>query len=205
MMGSREGSATQPPSLRPRRQIQSPAEQDEPARQRGDQREPLTSQEDFTPKREAAGEGCGHQEDREQDPESVVPVTIPGETDQDAQQSITDEDRRRHDAPNHPSEAARPTSECSMETFDSANLCDGGLRRQPSPLENVRVHGEVILPEAQADIGFLRCRASPGSSAEPVPPSDYAGSTGRCPRNRTETRDRRKPKAVIPSPAKITK
>ena len=56
-----------------------------------------------------------------------------------------------------------------METFDSANLCDGGLRRQPSPLENVRVHGEVILPEAQADIGFLRCRASPGSSAEHVP------------------------------------
>src|SRR5438876_2504277 len=302
MMGSREGSATQPPSLRPRRQIQSPAEQDEPARQRGDQREPWTSQEDITPKREAAGEGCGHQEDasedpepplggivavqaqqadnnhadplrhedpseldhghlrhrnrreageddphddgarenalphlrrtprdyeadgapergggnetdggpghpedREQDPESVVPVTIPGETDQDAQQSIADEDRRRNDAPDHPSEAARPTSECSVETFDSANLCDRGLRRQPSPLENVRVHGEVILPEAQADIGFLRCRASPGSSAEPVPPSDYAGSTGRCPRNRTETRDRRKPKAVIPSPAKITK
>src|SRR5881628_2023990 len=69
MMGSKEGSDTQPPSLRSRRQIQSPAEQDEPARQRGDQREPLTSQEDFTPQQEAAGEGCGHQEDASEDPE----------------------------------------------------------------------------------------------------------------------------------------
>src|SRR5439155_24306867 len=69
MMGSREGSATQPPSLRPRRQIQSPAEQAEPARQRGEQREPLTSQQEFTPKQETAGEGCGHQEYASEDPE----------------------------------------------------------------------------------------------------------------------------------------
>src|SRR2546428_3862016 len=272
MTGPKEGSDTQPPSLRSRRQIQSPAEQDEPARQRGDQREPLTSQEDFTPKQEAASEGRGHQEDasedpepplggivavetheadgdhadplrhedpseldnghlrdgnrreageddtdddgarekalphlrrtprdheadgapeggrrnqtdggprrpedREQDPESVVSVIGPGETDQDTKQGIADENRRRHDAPDHPSEAARTTSECSVETFDSANLCDGGLRRQPFALVNVRLHGEVIPPGAQADIGSLQCRASPGSSAEYVPHLGLSG------------------------------
>src|SRR3989449_2299669 len=259
MTGSKEGSDTQPPSLRSRRQIQSPAEQDEPARQRGDQREPLTSQEDFTPQQEAASEGRGHQkdasedpepplggivaveaheadgdhadplrhedpseldnghlrdgnrreageddtdddgarekalphlrrtppdheadrtpeggrrnqtdggprrpEDREQNPESVVSVIGPGETDQDTKQGIADENRRRHDAPDHPSEAARTTSECPVETFDSANLCDGGLRREPFAFVNVRIHREVIRSGGTSRHRFSAMQSAPG-------------------------------------------
>src|SRR6266571_7012885 len=104
MMGSKEGSATQPPSLRSRRHIQSPAKQDEPAGQRGDQREPLTSQEDFTPKQEAAGEGCGHQEDASEDPEpplgGIVAVEA-HEADGDHADSLRHEDPSELDHGHH--------------------------------------------------------------------------------------------------------
>src|SRR2546428_7709085 len=67
--GSKEGSATRPPGLGSRGQIQSAAKQDEPARQRGDQREPLTGQEDVTSEQEAADEGHGRQEEASENPE----------------------------------------------------------------------------------------------------------------------------------------
>src|SRR5437867_8024318 len=67
--GSKEGSATRPPSLGSRAQIQSAAKQDEPARQRGNQHEPLASQEDVSAEQDAADEGRGHQEDASENPE----------------------------------------------------------------------------------------------------------------------------------------
>src|SRR2546427_313010 len=67
--GSKEGSATRPPGLGSRGQIQSAAKQDEPAGQRGDQREPLARQEDVSAEQEAADEGRSHQEDASEDPE----------------------------------------------------------------------------------------------------------------------------------------
>src|SRR2546428_9722729 len=299
--GSKEGSATRPPGLGSRGQIQSAAKQDEPARQRGDQREPLTGQEDVPSEQEAADEGRGRQEDAaenpeppfggivavqtqeahsdhanalrrehpselgdgnlrdrdrresgeddshddgareeafpslggtpwdheahgapqrsrrdqpdggpgrpedgEQDPEGVGSVPVTRETDQDAEQCIADEDRRRHDAPDHPGEAARTTGEGPVEPFDAADLRDRGVRREPFAFVNVRVHGKGIRPGAQAGIGSLRGRAFPGAFGRARVSDRYAGLSERSPRNRTPTRDRRKPSAVIPIPAKIT-
>src|SRR3989442_119263 len=258
--GSKEGSATRPPGLGSRSQIQSAAKQDEPAGQRGDQREPLARQEDVSAEQEAADEGRGHQEDAsedpepsfgglvavqtqeahgdhanalrrehpselgdgnlrdrdrresgeddphddgareeafpslggtpwddeaygapqrgrrdqpdggpgrpedgEQDPEGVGSVPVTRKTDQDAEQCIADEDRRRHDAPDHPGEAARTTGEGPVEPFDAADLRDRGVRREPFAFVNVRVHGKGIRPGAQAGIGSLRGRAFPRS------------------------------------------
>src|SRR5439155_3920102 len=300
--GSKEGSATRPPSLGSRGQIQSATKQDEPARQRGDQREPLAGQEDVSAEQEAADESHGRQEDAsedpepplggivavqaeeahrdhanalrhehpcelghgdlrdrdrresgeddphddgaredafpslggapgyheahgapqrggrnqpdggprrpedgEQDPEGVVSVPVTRETDQDAKQCIADEDRRRHDAPDHPGEAARTTGEGPVEPFDSPNLRNRGVRRESFAFVNVRVHGEGIRPGAQADIVSLRRRAFPGAFDGAVSTIRYAGLSERSPRNRTPTRERRKPSAVIPIPAKITK
>src|SRR5438445_5233882 len=258
--GSKERNATRPPGLGSPGQIQSAAKQDEPAGQRGDQREPLARQEEVSAEQEAADEGRSHQEDAsenpeppfggivtvqtqeahgdhanalrrehpselgdgnlrdrdrresgeddphddgareeafpslggtpwdheaygapqgsrrdqpdggpgrpedgEQDPEGVVPVPVTRETDQDAEQCIADEDRRRHDAPDHPGEAARTTGEGPVEPLDSADLRDRGVRREPFAFVNVCVHGYGIRPGEQADIGSLRRRAFPGA------------------------------------------
>src|SRR5439155_22947106 len=70
--------------------------------------------------------GPGRPDDGEQDPEGLGSVPVTRETDQDAEQCIADEDRRRHDAPDHPGEPARTTGEGPVEPFDAADLSDRG-------------------------------------------------------------------------------
>src|SRR5207245_10966319 len=85
--------------------------------------------------------GPGSTEDGEEDPEGVVSGRVTRETDQDAEQCVADEDRRRHDAPDHPGEPARTTGEGPVEPLDSADLRDRGVRREPFAFVNVCVHG----------------------------------------------------------------